>query len=439
MFRKFIFFIVIIPFLLNAQHTIKGTFSPPEDFTWAILYKITPNTMMYVADTKIDKEGNFLFNLDSTAQKGVYKIVYAIPQEVYNFDVIYSGEEDIKLAFTMEEGAKFIASEENILLTSYNSEINNILISIFEEYKKPQLDKDAIMSLFEVQRTIQNTFEEASKGKVSSAFINASKHYIPTNFEDIQTYLTNRKSHYFKPVNFNSVTLQESSFLINRSYLFLTEFSSNNPETSKQNLQIVNKFIQETDSAFQKSLLYFLWLDLMNTEEEIIANYLAEDYLITLAEKEGDTTMVEQLTLSVTLANGAKAPNFLVKKEDNGGTAAQNLYDIDVSQNYILVFWSSGCSHCLVEIPKLQNVLKDIDPKKYKVIAVGLEDEPYAWKNKTYDFPEFIHVLGLGKWENEIGKKYGISSTPTYFVLNQDKKIISKPIDFENLIKFIEN
>ena len=78
-----------------------------------------------------------------------------------------------------------------------------------------------------------------------------------------------------------------------------------------------------------------------------------------------------------------------------------------------------------------------MDKGEYKVIAVGLEDEPYDWRNTIHDFPDFVNVLGLGKWENEIGNDYGIMSTPSYFVLDKDKKITAKPEEFDDLLKLI--
>ena len=75
----------------------------------------------------------------------------------------------------------------------------------------------------------------------------------------------------------------------------------------------------------------------------------------------------------------------------------------------------------------------------YMVIAIGLEDEPYAWRNKIHDFPEFINVLGLGKWQNEIGKNYGVNATPSYFILDKDKKIIAKPEAFEDVLKLLSS
>jgi hypothetical protein len=81
--------------MLLAQHTIKGTFSPAEDYNFALLYKVTPTISEYVSNAEIQEDGTFQFQLDSTHTKGMYRLVYAVPQEDYNFDIIYNAQEDI--------------------------------------------------------------------------------------------------------------------------------------------------------------------------------------------------------------------------------------------------------------------------------------------------------------------------------------------------------
>jgi thiol-disulfide isomerase/thioredoxin len=95
------------------------------------------------------------------------------------------------------------------------------------------------------------------------------------------------------------------------------------------------------------------------------------------------------------------------------------------AKNYLLIFWSTGCSHCLREIPKVHKFLEE--NKKIKVIAFSLEKNDTAWKGYKNKLPNWHHVLGLNKWKNKTARTYNISSTPSYFVLNAEKKIIAKP------------
>ena len=40
--------------------------------------------------------------------------------------------------------------------------------------------------------------------------------------------------------------------------------------------------------------------------------------------------------------------------------------------------------------------------------------------------------------DNSIGNDYGVTATPTYFVLDKDKNIIAKPYDFEALKEYMD-
>jgi len=115
MFKRLFTILLLLPTLLIAQHSIKGKFTPAKDYKFALLYKVTPQVATYVNNAEINENGTFEFKLDSTITAGVYKLVYAIPQEDYNFDIIYSGKEDIVLEFKAETGVKYKASTENIM------------------------------------------------------------------------------------------------------------------------------------------------------------------------------------------------------------------------------------------------------------------------------------------------------------------------------------
>ena len=71
-----------------------------------------------------------------------------------------------------------------------------------------------------------------------------------------------------------------------------------------------------------------------------------------------------------------------------------------------------------------------------KIIAIALEEEDSQWKTLKLNYPKFTHIYGKGKWDNEIGDSYGVTATPAYFILDKDKKIISKPEDIEALKAF---
>ena len=132
-FKCIFYLLVMIPSLLISQNTIKAAFTPEKDFTWGILYKNSPTGKKYVAQSKF-VEGNLVFKLNEKATKGIYKLVYAVPQNEYSFDLIYNGKEDIELKFNLNDGAIFLKSSENILLSSYLSELTSLGKSLEAEF-----------------------------------------------------------------------------------------------------------------------------------------------------------------------------------------------------------------------------------------------------------------------------------------------------------------
>ena len=121
------------------------------------------------------------------------------------------------------------------------------------------------------------------------------------------------------------------------------------------------------------------------------------------------------------IAIGRDAPDF--SWTENGQEL--RLSTLKDGLNYLLIFYSTECSHCLKEVPEVFEYLKD--KTNTKVIAFAMETSENTWLNYQLKMPGWHHVLGLNKWENTIARTYQVNSTPSYFVLGMDKQIISIP------------
>lgn len=439
--KRILFLTLLIPSIILAQHKIKGVFYPAKDYNFALLYKVGPTISDYVTNAEIGEDGSFEFTLDSTATKGMYRLVYAVPQEDYNFDIMYNGEEDIELTFMAETGVDFLKSTDNKLLTSYTNSMSMVTQSIGNYYSQQSNDSIALHAIFKTQRETQTSFEEAAKGTMALDFIKANKPYIPEKIEDVNTYIQNLEKHYFDYVDFSKPTLQSSNFLEEKilNYVFGTSSKSEDEISKyKKNIDVVYSHLKVAPHKVQRILLFDLWQQMSDLGFESVSNYISENYLMDVAVALNDQELLHALILYKNISKGQVAPDFDIEIKEKEELITKKLTELEGAENYIITFWSSTCSHCLDEIPQLHTFIKAFPEGKVKVVAVGLEDEPYGWKNLTYDFPEFIHVYGEGKWDNEIGDAYGVTSTPAYFILDKDKKIAEKPIDFKALKAFFE-
>ncbi|MGV6830403.1 MAG: peroxiredoxin family protein [bacterium] len=435
--RSLIILIMFLPLFMLGQHNISGTFSPAEDFEWILLYKVTPEGSSYVTKATLDSLGTFSIDLDSTNTKGMYKIVYNIPQEQYNFDIIYDAKEDVAFTFNNETGIDYTASSENKLLSSYSKSLGMISQSIGNFFQQQSTDTTALETIFKTLKETQLEYENLAKGKMVETFIKANKPYTPEQYEDAETYISNIKKHYFDHVDFDNELLQSSSFLVERmlSYVFGMSGSEGLSDAAiyKENFIEAAEALQSANPATQKMIYHIIWQQLAEANYEELANFIADDYLIDLASSLGEKSLVEELEKFKRLSRGATAPDFDLKIEVEGKEENTKLSELAIATNYILVFWSSTCSHCLEELPQLHDFMKGLNSEEFRVIAFGLEDESYRWESTIYQFPDFIHAIGLGKWDNETAIAYNIESTPTYFILDSDKKILAKPADFMEL------
>ncbi len=434
--KRILFLIALLPSILLAQNTIKGKFSPAKDYNFALLYKVKPTLSDYVSNAEIQEDGSFEFKLDSTNTKGMYRLVYGVPQEDYNFDIIYNGKEDIELTFNSETGVEFKKSTENKLIASYTNSMSMVTQSIGNYFSQESKDTIALKAIFKTQKETQENFENATKDTIALEFIKANKPYIPQQVQDVKTYINNLKTHYFDHVDFNNKTLQSSNFLEERmlNYVFgMSSDSKDELENYKENIDVVYSYMKDAPNEVQRILLFDVWQQMSDLGFESIANYIAENYLMDIAVSLNDQELLHALILYKNISKGNVAPDFDIEIKEKDKLVEKKLSELQGSENYIIVFWSSTCSHCLDEVPQLQTFVKSLEKDKVKVIAIGLEDEPYRWKDLTYTYSDFIHVYGEGKWDNKIGDDYGVTATPTYFILDKDKKIISKPIDFKAL------
>ena len=423
---------------LTAQHTISGTFSPAKDYKWLIAYRLEPGTQSYIADTSI-KGGKFTLNIPENAQTGTYRMVYAVPQEEYYFDVIYDGKEAIELAFNATDGVSFIISEENKLFNSYFKDINALEREIIHFYSAGKTDKKEFKNIISRLQETQTAYETRSKGLISHIFITANNPYVPSKSESVQEYVENKKQQYFNGLDFKNPILQSSGFLTDKvvNYVFtalpLGQISQEGTEAIMQeNIKKANDQLQGIDAKYKTHLFYTLWAQTEASGFNSTSDFMYHSFLKHLALEMGNQEIIDKIELNNRLRFGATAPE--ITWQDNGST--KKLNELENAENYILVFWSSTCSHCLNELPKLHKSL--YGNPTVKVLAVGLEKDAITWKQESAKLDGFIHAISLGKWDSEYAHLYDIHQTPTYFILDKDKKIVAKPEDYNEVMEFLK-
>jgi peroxiredoxin len=135
---------------------------------------------------------------------------------------------------------------------------------------------------------------------------------------------------------------------------------------------------------------------------------------------------------------GTKAPNLIMQDVKS---QPKSMYDIK-SKYTVLFFFKPSCGHCREETPKLVTLY---NAKKktlnFEVFAVSTDTTMKEMKEFINDFKTpWITVNGPRSYIKEhFSKLYYAELTPTVYILDENKKIIARRIDVEQIDHFIEN
>ena len=64
--KNILYLFIVLPVLAFSQQSIQGTFPTNGNFTYAMLYKSTPNSLEYIERSKMASDGSFKIDLPNS-------------------------------------------------------------------------------------------------------------------------------------------------------------------------------------------------------------------------------------------------------------------------------------------------------------------------------------------------------------------------------------
>lgn len=291
-------------------------------------------------------------------------------------------------------------------IVGYYNPTEDFGIALLEEMKKlstPQNIDTSNYPFIEFYKKNKDTFLQKNAQKISQ--------------DDIINFLVNSNemletSGLLRPTLLTYLNAKESS---NTEDAVAKLLASANVETSRGQT-ILSEFIEIFNTYGMNSL-----------KEKFLKQ--AEGLKCTI-----NTRLSGTIALNKSVAIGAKLENSEFKNAIN--TSAKTLYDVKADKK-IIVFWSSGCSHCEKELPKFIPVYQTLKAKNIEIIGLSFDGDKEAYTNKSKNYP-WISASELNGWYSSYAKKYNVQATPTYLVLDNQNKIIAKPDRLNDILDFLE-
>ncbi len=401
-----------------------------------------------VIDTAIVKNGCFEFNLSADVLPGMYAIVLDKKSNAY-IHIVYNGED---IAFKsnfkhLSDSMVFTKSVDNKLFylnvryqTNYTRKID-LLTRISALY---DTNSDFARQIVSEKKVLHANYEnhtnkllEEAKTSLYAKILQAKQPIkLPENLNKAQQ-LKYTQLHAFDNIDFQCDALMRTDIIIRflPEYIALFKESGLTRTQQEDNYRVAVDRILEK-SAVSEEMYKFVCRQLemifQYGEFEILSAYVKEKRVSSgMCMTEQETTDLKQSIENIKrLAVGQLLPDMQIRDKHN---KANTLYAINKAYTAI-VFWSTQCGHCTIMLPELLKMYQMSEKNKFEILAVSIDNDEASLisflKTGTYNW--INHHVKLED-RNRILREYNILGTPSFFVLDQNKRIVSKPYSIENL------
>jgi thiol-disulfide isomerase/thioredoxin len=104
------------------------------------------------------------------------------------------------------------------------------------------------------------------------------------------------------------------------------------------------------------------------------------------------------------------------------------------AEKTLIIFYESWCPHCQKLLPEIYNLYKNQKEKKFEVIAVSIDTARTDWlKFIKANNLDWINVSDIDGWNGQSVTDYYIYATPTIFLIDRERKVISIPKSVEEV------
>ena len=342
---------------------------------------------------------------------------------------------------------EFINSQLNTDWNAYNIFKDQVLKSM--EMLKPILrnyDKET-----EFYKTAKNEYNSLQDKFISftdslmthdnyaSKLIKADR-FLPLNLDDDldkqRDYLI---VNFYNNVDFNDLSLIPTNVIADKTLDFLSILQTPEHDHDQQIMSLIlgidNVLHRATvNYEMYKYLFQFLIEGFNELGYEDIVDYMSR---VPYSEEVDCTEEQYNELLSIVEFNSRVRLGSIA--ENISGTTIFDqdfeLYELE-DEFTIIYFWSYTCDHCRYTLKHLKNFLDENN--NFSLVAVSVKGDLRKIKNlvKKEKIDGYFYHDGL-EWDSPVISDYAVTATPTFFLLDKDKKIIYKPFDFKELADFV--
>lgn len=413
----------------------------------------------YIQDTvqRSDK-GTFTFTGEEPLAGGVYLVVMA-PDN--NFFQILVDDQNQHFSVSTTTGTdqlekmKFKGSDDNTNFYKYlnflgeqrkKGDAISAEMEAEEEESKKTAFEEQLKGLGSEVKEYQQKFVEDHLGTIPAAIIQANIPLDVPTFEGTKEESNTKRwrwmqKHYFDHLDLADPRMLRTPFLFQQVDHFIQKLQVQHPDTIAKAIDFVLEEMKPSEDNFKFYLIHFLnsYAASKFVGMDAVYVHLVDKYYATgmapWTEEEQLTKIIDNANRLRPLLIGEIAPDVRMQRQD--GTQI-SLHEVE-SPYTVVYFWRYDCGHCKKSTPHLKEFYDKFKDRGVKIFAgcAKLRDEvPECWDYiEENEIGEWIHVVDpFGR--SRFMQQYDLKTTPQIYVLDENKKIISKRLGAEQLEDF---
>jgi thiol-disulfide isomerase/thioredoxin len=435
--------------LLAAETGYKITVKLTGSTDTALLLAHYYGTKQYLDDTAYrNKQGFFVFEGKEILKDGMY--IIAGQSKTKYFDFFLTGNQHMEFSCDPVDVTKTMqvkGSDDNKVFYSYikylggkQSEIEP-LHKWLKENPKPSDSTAIVKAKIEVIDTeakayIKN-FYSTNPDFLSAHFVKASNEpdylqYItaPDGKIDSALIYPTYKAHFFDNFTFTDPRLIYTPVFAQKMDFYFDKMVVPTPDSLEKDIDRVMA-LASVNTEMQTYLAWFLSLKYETSQvmgHDGMFVYIVRKYLepgkVGWQYPEVKDNILKRVNTIEPLLLGKTAPNLILLDTMN---VPHSL--LATKAHYtMLFFWESTCGHCQAEMPKVLQFYDEFH-KKYdlEIFGVSTDTSMVKWKAfvKKNKMP-WINVNGYQSMMGNYHTLYDIRSTPIIYLLDENKKILTK-------------
>ncbi len=416
--------------------------------------------------TMLDAAGKGVFKGKDTLPGGVYFVVS--PSKVILFDLLIDKDEHFSISAdstNLPASIQFTGSSDNLLFQDYTRFTNEKgagITAAQKELKTGHPSKSDSLRLTEKIRKLDADIQQYRSDLIANhpSSLLATLFYVlkepvvppvPAKNKDSLFAYHYFKTHYWDSISFTDSRLLRTPIFESRLDKYFQTLVPPDADSIEREADMMLLESRTNKEMFQYLMVYFVqkYVNPAYMGQDAIFVHLFEKYINTgqtefFTEKYRKYLNDRAYSLMANLIGSPAADLDMVDTSDK----PKPLYGID-APFIVICFWDPTCSHCKETVPKVDSIFQaKWKQEGVKIYGVMVDGGREAWLQfiRDHNLKDWIHVYQTKARQDSTeaagqpGYKqlYDVYQTPILYLLDKDKRIIAKKLDYQQLDQVID-